>query len=322
MLVQDYHLTLLAPDRRGRTGPTCARALPPHAVRRPRHAPGAATPPLGRSCSTGWPRTTPAGSTPTLGRELPHRRATAGIGTGTRPRRSVVAVDRPRRHPRHRRRRSPCRSAVRRARRAARRPPADRAGRPHRAVEEHRPRLPRLRPAARATHPTCAARSCSSPSATRRARACPSTPATATRSSAARSRSTTGGAPPTGRPIVLEHRRRLPPLGRRAAPLRRAAGEPDPRRAEPGGQGGSAGQRARRPCWCSSTEAGAWDELAAPRCGVEPVRRLRAPPTRSPRHSTWSPSSQRRRPRQTCARCVGRRARPADWLADQLAAAG
>ena len=44
--------------------------------------------------------------------------------------------------------------------------------------------------------------------------------------------------------------RRLPPVGRRPAPLRRAAREPDPRRPQPRGQGGLAGQRARRGASC------------------------------------------------------------------------
>ena len=48
-------------------------------------------------------------------------------------------------------------------------------------------------------------------------------------------------------PDRARDRRRLPAFGRRAAPLRRAARQPDPRRPEPGRQGGSAGQRARRP---------------------------------------------------------------------------
>ena len=55
----------------------------------------------------------------------------------------------------------------RRTRRAAlderrRRPPADPAHRPHRAVEEHRARLPRVRPAARRRTRSCAGASCSS----------------------------------------------------------------------------------------------------------------------------------------------------------------
>ena len=66
----------------------------------------------------------------------------------------------------------------------------------------------------------------------------------------------------TWTPIVLSVERRLGPLAGRADRFRRAAGQPGARRAQPGGQGGPAAQRAPTACSCCRAEAGAWEELA------------------------------------------------------------
>ena len=116
----------------------------------------------------------------------------------------------------------------------------------------------------------------------------------------------------------VRHDRRLPAAGRRAAPLRRAAREPGPRRPEPGGQGRRAGQRARRRraaqprgrrvgrarearCGGSirSTSAATADALAT---------RWTRPPT--------SATAREAAAARDASRCAGT---PADWLADQLA---
>ena len=101
---------------------------------------------------------------------LPHR--TGGPTPTRRPPREVLGDGRARRRssrpfgrrPRGARRHARVRRrsrGSRRARRAGRRPASHPAQRPHRPVEEHRPRLPRLRPAARAASRSGASRSCS-----------------------------------------------------------------------------------------------------------------------------------------------------------------
>ncbi len=132
------------------------------------------------------------------------------------------------------------------ARRRRRRSARDRAQRSNRAVEEHRARLPRLRPAARS--PTRSAR----PRRVRGdalpvARVAPGVSRVRQRGRAgrrARQRSLADARLVADR---ARRARRLPAVDRRDAALRRARGEPDQGRPQPGGQGRSGGQSARRP---------------------------------------------------------------------------
>ena len=243
ILVQDYHLCLLAPalvERRPDlrivhfshtpfAAPELLAVLP---------TPGAA------SCSRAWPRTTRAAST---------RRA--GPPTSSPRARSPASLRRPRSWPR---------SAPTPTTWLPRPPPTP-------AV----PRAPSSTPssAAGALVPASTGSSC------RRTCCAASTPSTCcsrtTRSGASRwssRRSSTrrreglsdylayraggrGAGAAAQREVgharldadPLRRQRQLPALGGGPATLRRAARQPHPRRPEPGGQGGDAGQRARRP---------------------------------------------------------------------------
>ena len=73
------------------------------------------------------------------------------------------------------------------------------ARRPHRSVEERRPRLPRVRALPRRASRSCTAASGCSRCSTRRGRTSPSTPSTSARSSARRGASTTGSSRTAGR---------------------------------------------------------------------------------------------------------------------------
>ena len=147
VLVQDYHLCLVAARLRATRARPRVRALPPHAVRparvarRPARRGGAA------SCSRAWPPTAPAASTASGGptTSAASARALADLEpTDVR----VAARLRPRRHPR-RGRLARVRRGAGRARRASCGPRRDRTGRPRRAVEEHPARVPGLRRAPR-----------------------------------------------------------------------------------------------------------------------------------------------------------------------------
>ena len=131
------------------------------------------------------------------------------------------------------------------ARRRGRRPPRDRAQRPHRPVQEHRPRLPRVRPVARSPARTARARGV-------RRDGLPVAPG-ARGIPRVRERGRTGrrqGQRPLGdRRLAADparRPRRLRPVGRGYAALRRAPRELDQGRAQPGRQGRPRTQPARR----------------------------------------------------------------------------
>ena len=137
------------------------RALHAHAVLRPELRPGAADRRGRGAVRARWRRRRPA-STPLAGRAAYAASAREVLGTdaGRRPSRARSAPT-PTRSPTladvTRGRRSAADGSTSSSATAARAP-----RRPHRAVEEHRARLPRLRPAARPTVPSCASGSCSS----------------------------------------------------------------------------------------------------------------------------------------------------------------
>ena len=127
-----------------------------------------------------------------------------------------------------------------------RRPPADRAGRPHRAVQERAAGLLGLRRAARRLARTCAGGWSSRPWSTRPGWVWPSTWPTDRRSGRWPPRSTPSGGTSRWRPILLDPSDDYPGS---VAALRRsdvAARQPGPGRPQSGGQGGPAGQRAGR----------------------------------------------------------------------------
>ena len=143
MLVQDYHLTLLAPTVRGAAARPVAGALPPHALRRPGRRPGAAARPRRSEMLGSLAAHDACGfHTAALGAELRATCTRTGAPTapGHRHVFAVVARRATRTTCRARRRHRSATAALADARRARRRPPADRAGRPHGAVEEHRAR--------------------------------------------------------------------------------------------------------------------------------------------------------------------------------------
>ena len=123
---------------------------------------------------------------------------------------------------------------------------ADPARRPHRPVEEHRARLPRLRAATSTPIPRRTGASCmlalldpsrqDIPEYAEYLRERPARPA----------QSTTGSRREGWSRSTLRDRGRLPPVGRRVQAVRRAARERDLRRAQPRRQGGAARERARR----------------------------------------------------------------------------
>ena len=217
---------------------SASRALQPHPVRRAGLAVGAARP-------------LPGGAAGGHGRQrrllLPHRALAAvvpGLLRGVRRRGTGQRGHAPRTGQR-RPRGGGGQSGMCRGRAGTARPgggaSTDRSGRPHRAVEEPAPRLPRLRRSAR-TPPGVArpgdVRGVRVPLTGGPARV-PRLPA----GGAARHRADQrplGGrrldAHPARRP------RRLPPIGCRVDALRRAAGQPAAGRHEPGGQGGPARQ--------------------------------------------------------------------------------
>ena len=148
----------------------------------------------------------------------------------------------------HHRTRPPRRPASRPARTSTpgRRPEADRPGGPGGALQEHPARLLGLRGAARDPAPVAGAGGVAWPWPTPRARGWPSTWPTGTEVGAHRRADQRDLGDPGLDPDPPRRGRRPGPLGGRPAPLRRAAGEPGARRAEPGGQGGPAAQRERR----------------------------------------------------------------------------
>ena len=162
--------------------------------------------------------------------------------------------------------------------------PSRAPGRPHRSVEEHRPRLPRVRAAARGApgvHGRVACSRCS----IRRARTIPEY----VEYVAAIERAVAGGERPVRRPVdpIDPGRRRLPALGRGVQAVRRPARERGLRRAQPRRQGGAARQPARR----RARAVGERRRVRGAR-GVgarrQPLRRLGAGARRSTRRWRWA----------------------------------
>ena len=137
---------------------------------------------------------------------VPHR--SGGPPTSPRRPRDLAGLDahhvrvpaglRSRRHPR-RGRQPGVRGGAGRPRGAGRRPLGDRAGRPHRALEEPASAGSSPSTTCSSATPSTAGGSCSWPAPTRRARACPATPPTGPRCTASSTRSTPAAAPTTGR---------------------------------------------------------------------------------------------------------------------------
>ena len=172
---------------------------------------------------------------------------------------------------------------------AGRRPSLHRAARPSSSSRRTSPRIPRLRRApralARVARPSDASWRCS----IRRASRSPDTATTAPRSTPPR---------PTDQRAVGDRRlgaghprraRRLPPLGRRAAAGRRAAGQPDPRRAQPRRDGRPARSGARDPVLCLSREAGAFDLLHDHCLEVNPFDTAQTATALDDRAHPWTP---------------------------------
>ncbi len=263
----------------------------------------------------GMAATGPAASTRGAGR--PTSRPAAGRPSPSMPRTYVSPLAE------RRRRRPPGRGVARVRggvpgdRRGRGRPAGDRAGRPHRAVEEPAAGLPRLRRAAR-TRPRVAGTG-----------GLPGVGVPVPHGRGGVPRLPTGGrgagradqralGHPGLDPDRARHPRRLPALGGGPAPGRRAAGQPDPRRPEPGGQGGRDRQRAGR------------GPVPVPGGGRLGRGRRRGAAGSTP--STWPRTAEvldtalRMPAAERAARAAALRAaavarRPADWLADQLAAA-
>ena len=113
-------------------------------------------------------------------------------------------------------------------------------------------------------------------------------------------------------------RGRLPPLGGAAAPRRRAAREPDPRRPQPRRVGGRAGQRARRACSRSRPRRRVGAPRRRPRCATPPFD---VAGTAAVLHEALTMPADERADRAAAPPRHRRGPHPADWLDDQLAAA-
>ena len=207
-------------------------------------------------------------------------------------------------------------AAAQRARRRGRRSARDRAQRSHRAVEEHRARLPRLRPAARSPARASAAGSCSSRCCTRRARRLPEYLAYTNEIEQVVARVNDRWATRDWTPILLDERDDFP---RSIAAMQRY----DVLLVNPIKDGlnlvakeGPAVNR-RDGLLCLSREAGAYDELAAAprsRCTRTTSRTRPARSTaRSRRRSTNAPTIAAKLRELATART------PADWVADLVA---
>ena len=115
-------------------------------------------------------------------------------------------------------------------------------------------------------------------------------------------------------------RRRLRPLTRRPDPVGRVAGQPGPRRSEPGGQGGPAAQRPTA-CSCSRIRPGPGRNCARGGPRGQPLRRL-GDGRRAARRPVDDGKERRAWPRRAAELSAIVLARtPADWLRDQLSAA-
>ena len=168
------------------------------------------------------------------------------------------------------------------------------ARRPHRSVEEHRARLPRVRALPRRASRRCTAASGCSRCWIRRGRTSPSTPSTSVRSSARRGASTTASQRAAGCRSTCGSSDNFAAVGRRVQAVRRAARERDLRRAEPRREGGAARERARR---CARPLRERRRARRARRLGADrqPVRRRGPGRGDPPRRSRWTPTERRRR---------------------------
>ena len=210
-----------------------------------------------------------------------------------------------------------CDAALRRARRAARRPAAASPGSTASSCRRTSSAGSTPTTTCSSAIPSGASGWCSAPSSTRRAKGLPEYLAYRQE---VESVVESINAPLAHRRLGADPRRplrRLPPLGRRAPPLRRAAGEPDPRRAQPGRQGRAARERARR-------RGG--PQPRGRRVGRARRRRPAGAPLRRRRHRRRAGRRAGHAPAERAAEAAELRRRaeartPADWLADQLAAA-
>ena len=319
VLVQDYHLALVAPGSWPSAGPTCASSTSA-TPRSPPPTPGGCCPPTWppRAARRAWPPTTPAASTP-------QRWADAFTACCTErwawprhrpswPRSRPIAADI---------------GAVAAAAGACRTPSPSstprvgdrsphRAGRPHRALEEHR---------SAASPPS---RTCSS-----------ATPSGADRSCSARFVYPSREGLPDTSPTARRSRRR--PAGQRAVGRRRAGPRScstppttslarSPPCAVPTSSWSTRSATGstwspRRARWSTSATA-CWPSARRPACGTSSAR---SPARSTPTTSSGTadvlhelPSLERRRPQAAPGGAPARRGgqrTPADWLADQLAAA-
>ena len=198
----------------------------------------------------------------------------------------------------------PCLDGAGLARRRARRPAADHPGRPHRAVEE---------PRSAASTPST---TCSSATPSWRERVVFGAFVYPSREGVPAYAAYRDEVEPRWRGVnerwgtddvdagPLRRLRRLPPLGGRPAPGRRAARQPDPRRPQPRGQGGPAGQRPRR-------RAAA--QPRGRRVGRAGERGVAGPPLRHRRHRRRAPPRADPRPGRAGRardRGAGHRGRP------------
>ena len=252
VLVQDYHLSLIGPMLAG-TGPTCGPSTSATPRSATRACCGSCPRPRPASCWPGWPGFGACGFHTARWEgafRAAYDDAELAAAAGDRPAAGHLrgpARARPRGHHRPRPRAPACDRAGRGARRAGRRAPPDRPGRPGRAVEEHPARL------------AGPSRSCSRLGREWRGRGgaagprlplaggpgrVPRLPERGRAHRRADQRDL--GDRPTGRPIILDVADDRDRSVAALQPLRRAAGEPGARRAQPGGQGGPPGQRDRR----------------------------------------------------------------------------
>ena len=154
VLVHDYQLALVPGMVRGGPARPAGHALHPHPVLRTQLDPGAADRHGRGVVRARWPRCR-AGSTPSGGQRPTSRRRTEVLGKPPiAPYATPLGPDPAALADAGRRARGQARR--RRARRAGRRPQARAAQRPHRPLEEHRARVPRVRRAPR--HPPRVAR--------------------------------------------------------------------------------------------------------------------------------------------------------------------
>jgi trehalose 6-phosphate synthase len=130
------------------------------------------------------------------------------------------------------------------------------------------------------------------------------------------------GSTSAGRPGLdadrLRHPRRLPALGGGAAPGRRAAGQPHPGRAQPGGQGGRHRQRAGR----RAVPVPGGGRLGRGGRGRGSGPAFDIAGTADALDLALRMPADERRARATLLRTLAVARKPVDWLVDQLAAAG